>query len=131
MSNNGNTFGNNFKVTTFGESHGVALGCIVDGCPAGLTITPEIIQKALDRRRPGASADGKLNAQKEKRSRNYMGFANNIHYVGAINSNVKFTDDMFDENGKELKGKSYKEYKQEIIVHDLNSIEFCKQEPFV
>ena len=62
MSNNGNTFGNNFKVTTFGESHGVALGCIVDGCPAGLTITPEIIQKALDRRRPGTSADGKLNA---------------------------------------------------------------------
>ena len=62
MSNNGNTFGTNFKVTTFGESHGVALGCIVDGCPAGLTITPQIIQKALDRRRPGASADGKLNA---------------------------------------------------------------------
>lgn len=62
MSNNGNTFGNNFKVTTFGESHGVALGCVIDGCPAGLTVTPEIIQKALDRRRPGASNDGKLNS---------------------------------------------------------------------
>lgn len=62
MSNNGNTFGKNFSVTTFGESHGVALGCIIDGCPAGLELNKEIIQKALNRRRPGVSPDGKLNA---------------------------------------------------------------------
>ncbi len=62
MKNNGNTFGNNFSVTTFGESHGVALGCIIDGCPAGIELTKEMIQKALNRRRPGISADGKLNA---------------------------------------------------------------------
>ena len=43
----GNTFGKNFRVTTFGESHGAALGCVIDGCPAGLKITTEIIQKAL------------------------------------------------------------------------------------
>lgn len=77
------------------------------------------------------SADGKLNAQNEKRSRNYMGFANNIHYVGAINSNVKFTDKMFDESGK-LTEKSYKEYKQEIINdyfknNEINTIEFSKR----
>ncbi len=62
MKNNGNTFGNNFSVTTFGESHGVALGCVIDGCPAGIELTKEMIQKALNRRRPGVTPDGKLNA---------------------------------------------------------------------
>lgn len=52
----GNTFGNLFKVTTFGESHGEAMGGIIDGCPAGVTIDPEAIQKELDRRKPGQSA---------------------------------------------------------------------------
>ena len=49
----GNTFGKLFKITTFGESHGIALGAIIDGCPAGITLSEEIIQKELDRRRPG------------------------------------------------------------------------------
>jgi chorismate synthase len=52
----GNTFGVLFRVTTFGESHGQAIGCIVDGCPAGLSIDLEMIQHELDRRRPGQSA---------------------------------------------------------------------------
>ncbi|MDP5210748.1 MULTISPECIES: chorismate synthase [unclassified Microbulbifer] len=51
----GNTFGKLFCVTTFGESHGPALGCIVDGCPPGLEIHAEDIQRELDRRRPGTS----------------------------------------------------------------------------
>ncbi|WP_078082928.1 chorismate synthase [Microbulbifer mangrovi] len=51
----GNTFGKLFCVTTFGESHGPALGCIVDGCPPGLEITAEEIQLELDRRKPGTS----------------------------------------------------------------------------
>ncbi len=51
----GNTFGRVFTVTTFGESHGPALGCIVDGCPPGLEIAEADIQKDLDRRRPGTS----------------------------------------------------------------------------
>ena len=62
MSNNGNTFGTNFSVTSFGESHGTALGCIIDGCPAGIELTKEMIQKALDRRRPGASVTGEASA---------------------------------------------------------------------
>ena len=49
----GNTFGQLFTVTTFGESHGVALGCVVDGCPPGMALTEEDIQVDLDRRRPG------------------------------------------------------------------------------
>ena len=51
-----NTFGELFRVTTFGESHGVALGAVIDGCPAGVSITREQIQQALDRRKPGQSA---------------------------------------------------------------------------
>src|SRR5262245_51124401 len=50
-----NTFGHLFRVTTFGESHGVALGCVVDGCPPGIPLTAADIQHDLDRRRPGQS----------------------------------------------------------------------------
>jgi len=51
----GNSFGRFFRITTWGESHGLALGVIIDGCPAGLEISPEDIQYELDRRRPGQS----------------------------------------------------------------------------
>ena len=50
-----NTFGHLFRVTTFGESHGVAIGCVVDGCPPLIPLTAEDIQRDLDRRRPGQS----------------------------------------------------------------------------
>ncbi len=52
----GNTFGNLFKLTTFGESHGVAIGGVIDGCPAGVALDLEAIQQELDRRKPGQSA---------------------------------------------------------------------------
>lgn len=51
----GNSIGQLFKVSTFGESHGIALGGVVDGCPAGLEITEEDLQVDLDRRKPGQS----------------------------------------------------------------------------
>ncbi|MBU1089771.1 chorismate synthase [Patescibacteria group bacterium] len=51
----GNTFGDALRVTTFGESHGAALGCVIDGVPAGIGVTVKEIQKELDRRRPGTS----------------------------------------------------------------------------
>ncbi|MFT3803171.1 MAG: chorismate synthase [Burkholderiaceae bacterium] len=51
----GNTLGRSFTVTTFGESHGPAIGCIVDGCPPGMALAAEDIQRELDRRRPGTS----------------------------------------------------------------------------
>ena len=51
----GNTFGHLFRVTTFGESHGPAVGCVIDGCPPDIPIDFEQIQQALDRRRPGQS----------------------------------------------------------------------------
>jgi chorismate synthase len=51
----GNTFGHLFTVTTFGESHGPALGCVVDGCPPGMTLSEADLQPDRDRRRPGTS----------------------------------------------------------------------------
>ncbi len=51
----GNTFGNLFAVTNFGESHGPAVGCVVDGCPPGMSLSEADIQPDLDRRRPGTS----------------------------------------------------------------------------
>lgn len=51
----GNTMGLLFTVTSFGESHGPAIGCVVDGCPPGLAISAEEIQQELDRRKPGTS----------------------------------------------------------------------------
>ena len=50
-----NTFGHNFRITTFGESHGGGVGVIVDGCPPGIDISESDIQNELDRRRPGQS----------------------------------------------------------------------------
>ncbi|HPH15076.1 MAG TPA: chorismate synthase [Burkholderiaceae bacterium] len=51
----GNTFGNLFAVTNFGESHGPAIGCVIDGCPPGMALSESDIQGDLDRRRPGTS----------------------------------------------------------------------------
>lgn len=58
-----NTFGHLFRVTTWGESHGPALGCVVDGCPPGLPLTAEEIQVFLDQRRPG---QGKFVTQRQE-----------------------------------------------------------------
>jgi chorismate synthase len=52
----GNSFGRVFTLTTFGESHGPAVGAVVDGCPAGLELGPADVQAELDKRRPGQSA---------------------------------------------------------------------------
>ena len=51
----GNSFGHIFTVTSFGESHGPAIGCVVDGCPPGLALSVDDIQLDLDRRKPGTS----------------------------------------------------------------------------
>lgn len=64
----GSTFGKIFRATTFGESHGTALGVVIDGVPAGTKIDADKIQERLDRRRPGAKAGEKLNAAVTSRS---------------------------------------------------------------
>ncbi len=62
----GNSFGNIFKITTFGESHGAALGCILDGVPAGIRISVLEIQKELNRRRPGQSEISSPRKEKDR-----------------------------------------------------------------
>ena len=52
----GNTFGSFFRITTWGESHGPALGVVIDGCPPGIVLNESIIQPMMDRRKPGSSA---------------------------------------------------------------------------
>ncbi len=58
-----NTFGHLFRVTTWGESHGPALGCVVDGCPPGIPLTEADVQVWLDKRRPG---QGKFVSQRRE-----------------------------------------------------------------
>jgi chorismate synthase len=50
-----NTFGNIFRLTSFGESHGLGVGGVIDGCPAGIELDMEFIQQELNRRKPGQS----------------------------------------------------------------------------
>jgi hypothetical protein len=63
----GNTFGTLFAVTNFGESHGPAIGCVIDGCPPGMALSEADIQGDLDRRRPGTSR--RHPAQRARRGR--------------------------------------------------------------
>jgi chorismate synthase len=62
----GNTFGSLFKITTWGESHGLAVGMVVDGCPAGLPLANEDVQRELDRRRPGQSRASTARQEEDK-----------------------------------------------------------------
>ena len=52
----GNSFGRLFKLTTFGESHGTAIGGVIEGCPSGVNIDVEIVHGEMSRRRPGQSS---------------------------------------------------------------------------
>jgi len=61
-----NTFGNIFKITTFGESHGVGLGTVIDNCPAGISLSESDLQAELDRRRPGQSDITTPRSEKDK-----------------------------------------------------------------
>ena len=64
----GNSFGKIFRITTFGESHGKDIGVVIDGCPAGILINKNDIQRDLDRRRPGKTFAGMQNPAVTSRS---------------------------------------------------------------
>ncbi len=65
----GNTFGELFRLTTYGESHGPGLGAVLDGCPPGLEISEELIQAELDARRPGQEAHGAASTARSEKDR--------------------------------------------------------------
>lgn len=92
----GNTFGHLFKLTSFGESHGLAIGGIIDGCPAGVKVDMDFIQSELNRRRPGQS-----NITTSRNEADQVEFLSGIHNgltlgtpIGFIikNTNQKSTD---------------------------------------
>lgn len=62
----GSSFGNIFRITTWGESHGKGLGVVIDGCPAGIELNEEIIQRDMDRRRPGSNKFGTKRQEGDK-----------------------------------------------------------------
>ena len=67
---NSNTFGTAFCLTTFGESHGAAIGGVIDGCPAGILLDKALIEKELSRRKPGQNAT--MSARKEPDEVEYL-----------------------------------------------------------
>lgn len=91
-----NTFGKTFCVTTFGESHGVALGGIIDGCPAGLEIDMDFIQNELDRRKPGQS---KITTQRQEPDK--VHFLSGIFEGKTTGTPIGFTIENLDQKSKD------------------------------
>ena len=98
----GNTFGTIFKLTTFGESHGLAMGAIVDGCPPNIELSEEIIQEELDRRKPGQSK----HAHKEEPDRVE-------HYLEFSKQNNRDSNWPFNQN-TDQKSKDYEDIKDKL-----------------
>ena len=104
----GNTFGHLFTLTTFGESHGPALGGIIDGCPAGVTIDEDVIQADLDRRKPGQSTI--VTQRKEPDSMEI--------YSGVFEGMTTGTPIGFLIHNSNQKSKDYDHIKTPIIMYD-------------
>ena len=92
----GNSIGKIFKLTTFGESHGVSIGGIIDGCPAGLELDFDAIQKQLDRRKPGQS---KITTQRNENDT--VQFLSGIFEGKTTGTPIGFTIQNKDANSKE------------------------------
>ena len=93
----GSSFGKAFNITTFGESHGKAIGVVIQGCPPGLTIDKDIIQHALDKRKPGSG----ISSTKRKEP------DNPIILSGTFNGQTTGTPIMILIENKDTKSKSY------------------------
>ena len=97
----GNTFGQIFRVSTFGESHGECVGALIDGCPSGLEISAEEIQVDLDRRRPGQSEINSTRDEKDKIQ--IMSGTSNGKTTGAPILLMVFNEDMKPQDYSKLK----------------------------
>ncbi len=96
----GNTFGQIFRITTWGESHGPALGVVIDGCPPRLALSEETIQKALDRRRPGKGGVAETTRKEPDRVEILSGVFNGLTTGTPISLAIR---------NKDAKSKSYSE----------------------
>lgn len=92
----GNSFGNLFKLTTFGESHGIAIGGIIDGCPAGLTIDFEAIEVEMQRRKPGQS-----NIVSQRKETDTVTFLSGIFKGKTTGTPIGFTIENTDHKSKD------------------------------
>lgn len=92
----GNSFGHIFKLTSFGESHGAAIGGIVEGCPAGLKIDLEAIQHQLDRRKPGQSA-----ITTQRKESDQVKILSGIYNGTSTGTPIGFTLDNTDQQSKD------------------------------
>ena len=93
----GSSFGKAFNITTFGESHGKAIGVVIQGCPPGLVIDAEIIQKALDKRKPGSGVSSTKRNEPD----------HPIILSGIFNGQTTGTPIMILIENKDAKSKSY------------------------
>jgi chorismate synthase len=96
----GNTFGTVFRLTTFGESHGPALGGVVDGCPAGLALDEALIQNELDKRRPGQGGPAVTARQEPDRIRLLSGVFEGQTTGASIGFVIENTDQRSHDYGK-------------------------------
>ena len=96
----GNTFGTVFRLTTFGESHGPALGGVVDGCPAGLALDESLIQTELDKRRPGQGGPAVTARQEPDRIRLLSGVFEGQTTGASIGFVIENTDQRSHDYGK-------------------------------
>lgn len=99
----GNSFGQSFKITSFGESHGGAVGCVIDGCPPGINITKEEIQLELDRRKPGQSEITTPRAEKDE-----------IHILSGVSDGITTgTPILLLAQNNDVKSEDYSELKNQ------------------
>ena len=94
----GNTFGKIFKLTTFGESHGTAIGGIIDGCPAGLDVDFQQIQSQLDKRKPGQS-----NITTDRKESDNVKFLSGIFEGKTIGSPIGFIIENKDQQSEDYR----------------------------
>ena len=102
----GNSFGNIYKLTTFGESHGKAIGGVIDGCPAGLKLDVDFIQNELIKRKPGQSKI--VTQRKEEDSVQF--------YSGIFEGKTTGTPIGFLIHNKDQKSKDYSRFGKIILI---------------
>ena len=105
-----NTFGHLFRMTSWGESHGPSIGCVVDGCPPGLQLTEADIQVWLDKRRPG---QGKFVTQRQEPDAVKILSGDEPANVAAIARDLALSDE-----GEALHGRALRENEQELTALD-------------
>ena len=126
----GSSFGTIFKITTWGESHGKGLGVVVDGCPAGLPLDENDIQKFLNRRKPGQSkftTPRKEDDVVEILSCDLLGvIPEDTHIITSTNKGEPIVNDE-----EALAGKAYRNVARRIMGEDIPLLDLTEPKGFI